>query len=68
MLEVRIGKLKIAAHPLLMEWGPPQSQGWAAAARLRRRRVAATRLYAQAGFDPAKHCRIACCLCTACSS
>lgn len=50
MLEVRVGRLHVAAHPLLLDWAPAQArleEGWAAVARHRRRRIAAARLYVQ---------------------
>ena len=51
-LEVRLGRLRVEAHPSLVEWGSQRAgtmsaDGWAATARHRRRRLAATRLYVQ---------------------
>ncbi len=50
LLEVWVGKLQVAAHPLLLDWAPRHArlgEGWATVARHRRRRIAATRLYVQ---------------------
>jgi hypothetical protein len=52
LLEVRLGQLRVRSHPSLVDWGGARggmmsADGWAAAARHRRRRLAATRMYAQ---------------------
>ena len=50
VLAVRVGKLQVEAHPLLMDWAPAHArlgEGWGAAARHRRRRIATARLYVQ---------------------
>ena len=53
LLEVRVGRLQVRSHPSLVDWGGAgrggmmSSDGWAAVARHRRRRLAATHVYAQ---------------------
>lgn len=57
LLEVRLGQLRVRSHPSLVDWGSAgrggmmSADGWAAAARHRRRRLAATRMYAQVRSD-----------------
>lgn len=50
-----MGRLHVAAHPLLLDWAPAHArlgEGWAAVARHRRRRIAAARLYVQVPLMP----------------
>jgi hypothetical protein len=59
LLEVRLGRLKVRSHPSLVDWGGAgrggmmSADGWAAAARHRRRSLAATRMYVQVGVTMA---------------
>lgn len=61
VLEVRLGRLHVSQHPSLVDWSGPQragmmsADGWAAAARHRRRRLAATRMYVQVRGSVGRH-------------
>lgn len=68
VLELRLGRLHVLQHPSLVDWSGPQragmmsADGWAAAARHRRRRLAATRMYVQVlveGEEAARSRRLA---------